>query len=128
MGDSLRSFIGVALLIGIGYLLSTDRKSISKRMVASALATQFAIGAFVLFVPVGRDLLAGAASAVNYVLEYGNKGTEFLFGGLVSKKMFEVFGGGGFVFALRVLVIIIYVTALLAAGVNIVARYRPSRR
>ncbi len=51
---------------------------------------------------------------MTHVLEYGAKGTEFLFGGLVSPKMFEVFGGGGFVFALRVLPTIIFVTSLIA--------------
>ena len=33
---------------------------------------------------------------------------DFIFGGLVSGQMFEVFGGGGFVFALRVLPVIVF--------------------
>ena len=83
-------------------------------MVFSALAWQFAIGGLVLFVPQGRNALAGAAPAVNCVLEYGNQGISFLFGGLVDKKMFEVFGDQGFVFGLRVLPMIIFVTALIS--------------
>jgi CNT family concentrative nucleoside transporter len=112
--DVLRSLVGVVLLIGIGVLISTNRKAINPRTVAAALAVQLAIGAFVLFVPIGRDVLHAMANGVNYVLKFGNNGIEFLFGGLVSDTMFKVFGGGGFVFALRVLAIIIYVTALLA--------------
>ena len=39
---------------------------------------------------------------------------EFLFGGLVTARMFEVFGDTGFVFAFRVLTAIISVSALIA--------------
>jgi CNT family concentrative nucleoside transporter len=51
---------------------------------------------------------------VNDVLGYGSAGIEFLFGGLVQPKMFEIFGNGGFVFAVRVLPAIIFVTALIS--------------
>lgn len=48
------------------------------------------------------------------VINYGNNGTEFMFGGLVSGKMFEVFGGGGFIFAFRVLPTLIFFSALIS--------------
>ncbi|WP_227630033.1 nucleoside recognition domain-containing protein, partial [Klebsiella oxytoca] len=48
------------------------------------------------------------------VIAYGNEGISFIFGGLVSDKMFEVFGGGGFVFALRVLPVIVFFSSLIA--------------
>ena len=114
MTETFRSLIGVGILVLIGFLLSYNRKAISWRTVLAALAVQMAIGAFVLFVPIGKDILGGIAGGVTHVLEFGFKGTEFLFGGLVSNKMFEVFGGGGFIFALRVLPTIIFVTALIA--------------
>ncbi|MEO8101906.1 MAG: NupC/NupG family nucleoside CNT transporter [Betaproteobacteria bacterium] len=114
MTETFRSLVGVGILVLIGFLLSYNRKAISWRTVLAALAVQMAIGAFVLFVPVGKDILGGIANGVTHVLEFGFKGTEFLFGGLVSGKMFEVFGGGGFIFALRVLPTIIFVTALIA--------------
>jgi CNT family concentrative nucleoside transporter len=114
MSDAVRSLIGVGILVLIGFLLSYNRKAINWRTVISALVVQMAIGAFVLFVPSGKDALKLVAERVTDVLGYGAKGTEFLFGGLVSGKMFEVFGGGGFVFAIRVLPAIIFVTALIA--------------
>jgi concentrative nucleoside transporter, CNT family len=114
MSDVVRSLIGVGILVLIGFLLSYNRGAIRWRTVLAALAAQMAIGAFVLFVPFGKDVLGKIASGVTHVLEYGNKGTEFLFGGLVSGKMFELFGNGGFVFAIRVLPAIIFVTALIA--------------
>ena len=41
-------------------------------------------------------------------------GIRILFGGLVGNKMFEVFGGGGFIFAFRVLPVIIFFSSLIA--------------
>lgn len=104
----------LALLLGIAVLLSSNRRAISPRVVLSALALQIAIGALILFVPAGRDGLGAVAHIVQTVLEYGDKGTAFLFGGLVEPKMFELFGGSGFVLALRVLPQILYVSALIA--------------
>lgn len=110
----VRSLLGMLLLLLIAFLVSTNRRGIQPRVVLSALLCQIAIGAFVLFVPIGKSVLAAAAAGVNHVLAYGNEGVSFLFGGLNSNKMFELFGGGGFVFAVRVLPIIIFVTALIS--------------
>ncbi|MBB5019177.1 CNT family concentrative nucleoside transporter [Chitinivorax tropicus] len=112
--DIARSLVGVAVLLLLAFAISNNRKAIRARVVFAALAVQFAIGALVLFVPMGKDALATAANAVNHVLEYGNHGISFLFAGLVDKKMFEVFGNNGFVFGLRVLPMIIFVTAFIS--------------
>ena len=112
--DVLRSIGGIVGLLVIAWLLSMNRRAIRPRVVFAALAAQIAIGALILFVPLGKSVLGSVAVGVNHVLEYGNKGIEFMFAGLVSPKMFEVFGGLGFVFALRVLPAIIFVTALIS--------------
>jgi len=109
-----RNILGIAVLLFIALIFSTNRRAIRLRTVISALLAQIGIGAFILFVPFGKSILSGAASAVNNVLGYGNAGIEFLFGGLVQAKMFQVFGDGGFVFAVRVLPAIIFVTALIS--------------
>ncbi len=114
IGDVLRSVGGIAGLLVIAWLLSMNRRAIRPRVVAAALATQVAIGALILFVPAGKTVLGAIASGVDHVLAYGNRGIEFMFAGLVSPKMFEVFPTGGFVFALRVLPAIIFVTALIS--------------
>lgn len=114
MTDVLRGLLGLAVLLLIAFALSQNRRAIQPRVVLAALAMQVAIGALVLFVPWGRIALGAAAAGVNHVIEYGNRGIEFLFGGMVSAKMFELFGDTGFVFAFRVLPAIIYVSALIA--------------
>ncbi|MBU9156946.1 NupC/NupG family nucleoside CNT transporter [Burkholderia gladioli] len=112
--DILRSLLGMACLLAIAYLLSNNRRGVSLRTLLAALATQLVLGALVLFVPTGRAALAMAANGVNQVLEMGNHGIAFVFGGLVGNKMFDLFGDGGFVFGLRVLPMIIFVTSLIA--------------
>lgn len=111
---SVMSIVGIFVLLGIGFLLSNNKRHINYRTVFGALAIQIAIGALILYVPAGRDFLLGVSQGVQKVIEYGNDGIGFLFGGLVSNKMFEVFGGGGFIFALRVLPVIIFFSSLIA--------------
>jgi CNT family concentrative nucleoside transporter len=113
MPDVVRSLVGIALLIFIGWLFSMGRGRVQWRVVLSALALQMAIGAVVLFSSTGNTVLLGIAATVTHALEFGAKGTEFMFGGLVSPDVFKP-GGLGFIFAFRVLPTIIYVTALIA--------------
>ncbi|MDB5782472.1 NupC/NupG family nucleoside CNT transporter [Caballeronia mineralivorans] len=109
-----RNLLGIAVLLLIAFIFSTNRRGIRLRTIVPALLAQVGIGAFILFVPFGKSVLSAAATGVNHVLGYGNAGIEFLFGGLVQSKMFELFGNGGFVFAVRVLPAIIFVTALIS--------------
>lgn len=108
------SFAGIAVLLLIAILLSDNRKAINLRTVGGAFIIQFLLGAFVLYIPVGRDVLYGMSQAVANIIAYGNVGINFLFGGLTSNEMFKLFGSGGFVFALRVLPVIVFFSALIS--------------
>ncbi|EPS8493356.1 NupC/NupG family nucleoside CNT transporter [Yersinia enterocolitica] len=110
----LMSLVGMAVLILIAVLLSSNFRAINIRTVVGAFIIQVGIGALILYVPVGRRILGGMSEGVANVIAYGNDGISFMFGGLVSDKMFEVFGGGGFVFALRVLPVIVFFSSLIA--------------
>lgn len=112
--DFFMSIIGIVVLLAIAFLLSNNRKAINLRTVGGAFLIQIGIGAVVLYSELGRQALLGAAEAVNKVIAYGNEGIGFLFGGLVSDKMFELFGGGGFVFAFRVLPAIVFFASLIS--------------
>lgn len=110
----LMGLVGMVSLLLIAVLLSSNRKAINLRTVIGAWLIQIGIGALILYVPVGRKVLLAMSEGVANVIAYGNSGISFLFGGLVSDKMFEVFGGGGFIFALRVLPIIVFFSSLIA--------------
>ena len=103
----------LALLLAVAWLFSMNRRAIRPRMVLAALALQVGIGALMLFVPAGQAALGAVADGVTTVLSFGDRGTAFLFGGLVEPRMFELFGGSGFILALRVLPQILYVSALI---------------
>lgn len=103
-------FVGIIVLLGIGFAVSTNRKAIKLRTVGAALLLQLAIGALVLYVPWGRALLEGMSHSVHAVLDSGKSGIHFLFGNLVN---FSV-KGIGFVFAFNVLPLVVFFSALIA--------------
>lgn len=103
----LMSIVGMGVLLGIAYAFSRNRGAISWRTVAGAFAIQLGLGAFVLKVPWGQALLASMTEGVNQLLSFGDAGIGFLFGGLVGE-------GVGFVFALKVLPIIVFFASLIA--------------
>ncbi|QXO64425.1 NupC/NupG family nucleoside CNT transporter [Morganella morganii] len=106
--------LGIVVLLGIGYLLSENRSAINLRTVVLAFTIELALGGLILYSPAGQQVLFVMAEAVTTVINFNNAGTSFIFGGLVSDKMFEIFGSGGFVIALRVLPIIVFFSALSA--------------
>jgi len=99
--------VGVFVLLGLAVLLSDNRKAINLRTVGGAFAIQVAIGAFILYVPFGKDLLQGLSTGVANVIAYGNEGIQFLFGDLAKFKV-------GFIFAINVLPVIVFFSALIA--------------
>ncbi len=104
------SLVGMIVLIAIAVLLSDNRKAINVRTVGGAFAIQFALGAFVLYVPWGQEILKSFSDAVSSVINYGADGTKFLFGNLVT---FSV-DGLGFIFAFQVLPTLIFFSALIS--------------
>ncbi|WP_081105846.1 NupC/NupG family nucleoside CNT transporter [Gluconobacter oxydans] len=109
----LRVLVGMAGLLFLGALLSTNRRAIDWSLVGRALLLQMLIAAVVLWVPAGAHGLHLMSDTVTKVLSYGDVGSAFLFGGLVGPKMNGLFGNDSFVFALKVLPEIVYVAALL---------------
>ena len=112
--EILFGFVGLFCLIAIAVMFSSDRHAINFRTVSGAFILQAFIPALVIFTPWGANFLQAMSAAVQGVIDSANAGVSFLFGGLVSGKMFEIFGAGGFVFAFRVLPIIIFFASLMA--------------
>jgi len=95
------------VLLAIAVALSTNRKAINKRTVASAFALLATVAGLILFFPIGKAFLSSLGAGVQYVINYSNQGISFLFGELVTDKV-------GFVFALRILPVIIFFSSLMA--------------
>ena len=105
---------GMAVLMGIALLFSTNRRAIKLRTIGGALALQAAVPAFVLLTDSGATVLKGVSDGVQTIIDSANAGISFLFGPLVSPKMFELFDGNGFIFALKVLPVIIFFASLMS--------------
>lgn len=101
------SLVGVVTLLAIAFGLSNNRKAINKRTVLGALAIQAAFGGFVLYVPVGKDILKTISDGVSSVISYAQNGIGFLFGDLANFKV-------GFIFAINVLPVIVFFSSLIA--------------
>jgi CNT family concentrative nucleoside transporter len=104
----IMSLVGMVTLVAIALVFSYDRKSIRLRTVLGAFAIQAGIGAFVLYVPFGQAVLQAISAGVSQVLVYANDGIGFLFGGLANVE------NVGFVFAIKVLPVIIFFSSLIA--------------
>ena len=101
--------LGMATLLGLAYLFSTDRKAIRVKTVLWGLGLQLAFAIFVLRFEVGRLLFQKAGDAVNTLLSFAFVGSEFVFGEL-GKKTSSI----GFIFAFQVLPTIIFIAAVFA--------------
>ena len=103
----LRALLGMAVLIGVAVLFSSNRKRIPWRLVGIGMLLQFVIAVLVLkvdFVRVGVD---GVSNFFVKILDFNRAGTEFLFGSLITNT--QTFG---FLFAFNVLPTIIFFSAL----------------
>jgi concentrative nucleoside transporter, CNT family len=104
----IMSIVGMFVLIGIAILLSRNRKAIRLRTVIGAFALQFMFGALVLYIPFGKKTLLFISDGVAQVIAFGDEGINFLFGDLTATFNY------GFIFALRVLPVIIFFSALIS--------------
>ncbi|MDP5212599.1 NupC/NupG family nucleoside CNT transporter [Pseudoalteromonas tunicata] len=105
---TIMSLVGMASLLLVAFLASTNRKAISLRTVGIAFLMQFVIGGFVLFSEAGKNTLVSVSSAVSSVIGYANNGISFLFGSLAQQDTL------GFIFAIQVLPVIVFFSALVA--------------
>ena len=76
----LQSALGIAVLIGLAWLLSEDRRGLNWRMVAGTLFLQAAIALLLLKVPVMRDGLLALNNVVTALTTATQAGTSFVFG------------------------------------------------
>jgi CNT family concentrative nucleoside transporter len=103
----LRGLLGIATLIAVCYLFSSNRKAINWKLVGIGLALQlvFALGVLkVDFIARGFDVVS---SFFVVVLSFTKAGSQFLLGDLVNPG-----GSAGFVFLFQILPTIIFFSAL----------------
>ena len=105
----LMGFVGLATMLGLAFLFSTNRRKISLKTLIWGVSLQFLFALFVLRLSFGRNLLTWAGAGVNQLLSYSFAGSSFVFGELGKKN-----GQLGFFFAFQVLPTIIFISAFFA--------------
>ncbi|MDA0705090.1 MAG: NupC/NupG family nucleoside CNT transporter [Proteobacteria bacterium] len=107
MGNYI-SIVGIVVLLGIAYAFSSNRKAINLRIVGAAFVLQAAIAAVVIYSQVGRDLIDTLSDGVMAVISFSGDGIAMLF------QPFADPGSFGFIFAIHVLPVIIFFSALMS--------------
>ncbi|MBN4995755.1 NupC/NupG family nucleoside CNT transporter [Stenotrophomonas maltophilia] len=98
---------GLAVLIGITWLFSNNKRAVDWKLVATGITLQIAFAALVILVPGGRDVFDALGHGFVKVLSFVNEGSKFIFGSLMDVKNY------GFIFAFQVLPTIIFFSALM---------------
>ncbi|WP_295380754.1 NupC/NupG family nucleoside CNT transporter [uncultured Stenotrophomonas sp.] len=98
---------GLAVLIGITWLFSNNKRAVDWKLVATGITLQIAFAALVILVPGGRDVFDALGHGFVKVLSFVNEGSKFFFGSLMDVKNY------GFIFAFQVLPTIIFFSALM---------------
>ena len=99
---------GIALILAIAVLFSSNRRWIRLRVVGAAFALQAVIAVLVLGTPWGQRVIGAMSTGVSNLLGYAKAGTDFIFGPLASPEM------GANSFAIAALPVIIFFASLIS--------------
>jgi len=107
MGRIGFGLFGLAVLIGIVWLFSNNKRAVDWKLVVTGIVLQIGFAALVLLVPGGREVFDWLGHGFVKILEFVKAGSGFIFGSLVDTDRF------GFIFAFQVLPTIIFFAALM---------------
>jgi len=99
---------GIAAILAIAFAFSSNRKAINLRIVGAAFALQVVIAIIVLYWDKGRRAIEIMSEGVMAVIGYSRAGIDMVFGPLADTETI------GFSFAVNVLPIIIFFSALMS--------------
>jgi len=111
------SVLGVLVLLGVAYALSTNRRAVQWRTVAVALAIQLAIALAILRTPWGGWLFGAVNDAADAFVGAAGAGIEFVFGRWPKQALVASDGSSvhlPYVFAIQVLPIIVFMSSIFA--------------
>ena len=118
-----QALVGLVVILGIAYLMSTNRRAIDLTTVAWGLGLQIVFALLVLKTETGQIVFQKASDGITKLLSFADVGSSFVFGPLGNKQawpkiMTTVLGPEGaqysMIFAFQVLPTIIFIAALFA--------------
>ncbi len=102
------NLLGIAVILGLTFLLSWDRKNIRWKAVIRAVVIQFVIAVLLVKVPIGRTIVSVVSDGVTAIINCGQEGISFVFGVLADGA------STGSIFIVQTLGNIIFVSALVS--------------
>lgn len=107
--ERFTGLLGIVVLVGVAWALSSHRARIKPRIVIGGLVLQAIVAALMLRVPGVSDAFEFIALGVTKVIGFADAGTAFLFGNAADAG-----GPWGFIFAVKVLPVIVFFASLMA--------------
>ena len=104
-----QGFVGLAVLIGLAWIISEDRRHFPVRLVCMGVLVQLVLAWLLLQFPPVVLAFSVLGHWVNSVIASADAGSAFLFGDLADPA-----GPAGFVFAFRVLPVIVFFASFMA--------------
>ena len=83
----LKGVLGLAVLIGIAWIFSSDRKKVDWRLVGMGLLIQLVLAVCIIKVPFIESAFEAVSAGFVKVISFTNKGTEFLFSSFISGEI-----------------------------------------
>ncbi len=95
--ERLISLLGLFVFMGIGWLMSNNRRKINWRTVIFGVLLQFSFALLILRTGVGRFVFEGARAVITRLLSFTDYGASFLFGNLymTDQSFVDSIGGQG---------------------------------
>lgn len=102
--EKILALIGVFVFVGLGYLMSVDKKNINWKSVGIAFVGQFVLALLLIKTPLW-EAVSVMSNAVSWLIAQSGEGINFVFGGLVPD--------GGYVMFINALLPIVFISALM---------------
>lgn len=104
------NLIGIVVILGIAWLCSHNRTKINLKTIGAAFLLYGALAVFVLKTSLGIAIIGKIADGAWYLYTAAEEGISFVFGNQITNPS----GPWGFIFAIKVLPIIIFFGALMS--------------
>jgi CNT family concentrative nucleoside transporter len=115
--ERFTGLIGLLVILGIGFLLSKDRKRIRWSTVVWGVVLQFALGWLVIAWQGGANALKKFSDGITGAIAYSDQGAQFVFGWLAAPEIGAQIGKATgvdfapFIFAFKVMPIVIFIAS-----------------
>ena len=109
--EQFTGVIGVIVLLGVGYLLSNDRKKIDMNIIIWGLGLQISFAFIILKTPLGEYIFTYLNNIIVKLISFADAGSDFLFTSFIPDVGYHV---ALINFAFRALPVIIFFSSLIA--------------